>query len=186
MDIVYHKHYNIKCIYSRCKTNTCLVKFGLTSMLMAGDPGRLETRICIFPWNPRIPWGQGTLHVGSYFGNPTTREGKTHTYLLSYIWNLVTRGGKERFMYAVNVEAPRHEQGRHTHLHSYLWNLETRGAWHSSCTQLLWKPHNPSREDTPIYLVTFEPRDPWGQGTLHVCSYCGSPATQSGKTHPFT
>jgi hypothetical protein len=56
-------------------------------------------------------------------------------------------------------------------------------ARHTSCTQLLWKPHDPSREDTPIYLVTFEtsrlvgarntsckqllwnPRDPSREGT---------------------
>jgi hypothetical protein len=30
------------------------------------------------------------------------------------------------------------------------------GARRNSCTQLLWKPHDLSGEDTPIYLVTFE------------------------------
>jgi hypothetical protein len=34
------------------------------------------------------------------------------------------------------------------------------GAKHTSCTQLLWKPHDPSREDTHIYLVIFETSRP--------------------------
>jgi hypothetical protein len=37
------------------------------------------------------------------------------------------------------------------------------GARHTSCTQLLWKPHGPSREDTPIYFVTFENSQPVGE-----------------------
>jgi hypothetical protein len=44
-------------------------------------------------------------------------------------------------------------------IHIYVFTVEFQqpvGARHTSCTQLLWKPHGLSREDTPIYLVTFE------------------------------
>jgi hypothetical protein len=40
-------------------------------------------------------------------------------------------------------------------LHVYVFTVESQqpvGARHTSCTQLLWKPHGPSRQDTPIYL----------------------------------
>jgi hypothetical protein len=71
-------------------------------------------------------------------------------------------------------------------IHIYVFTVESQqpvGARHTSCTQLLWKPHGPSREVTPIYLVTFEtsrlvgetntscrqlvwkPREPGRQGT---------------------
>jgi hypothetical protein len=65
----------------------------------------------------------------------------------------------------------------------YVFTVESQqpmGARHTSCTQLLWKPHGPSREDTPIYLVRlvgtrntscmqllWKPCDPGRQGT-HV------------------
>jgi hypothetical protein len=71
-------------------------------------------------------------------------------------------------------------------IHIYVFTVESQqpvGARHTSCTQLLWKPHGPSREDTPIYLVKFETS--WGQGTLHVRSYCGNPAIQAGKARIF-
>jgi hypothetical protein len=71
-------------------------------------------------------------------------------------------------------------------IHIYVFTVESQqpvGARHTSCTQLLWKLHGPSREDTHIYSVTFEtsrlvggrntsctqllckPRDPGRQGT---------------------
>jgi hypothetical protein len=67
-------------------------------------------------------------------------------------------------------------------IHIYVFTVESQqavGARHASCTQLLWKPHGPSREDTPIYLVAllvgvrntsctqllWKPRDPGRQGT---------------------
>jgi hypothetical protein len=59
------------------------------------------------------------------------------------------------------------------------------GRRHTSCTQLLWKPRDQSREDTPIYLVTFENSRSMEQGALHVRSYCGNPAIQAGKAHAF-
>jgi hypothetical protein len=37
-----------------------------------------------------------------------------------------------------------------------------------------------------IYVFAWNPSNPWGQGTLHVCSYCGKPTARAGKTHPFT
>jgi hypothetical protein len=69
--------------------------------------------------------------------------------------------------------------------------------------KLLWKTHDPSREDTPIYLVTFETTrlvgarntsctqllwitcNPSRKGTLDVRSYCGKTAIQAGKAHVF-
>jgi hypothetical protein len=72
--------------------------------------------------------------------------------------------------------------------HIYVFTVESQepvGARHTSCTQLLWKPHGPCGEDAPIYLVTFETRDSWGQGTLHICSYCGNPAIRAGKARTF-
>jgi hypothetical protein len=83
-----------------------------------------------------------------------SKEGKL--CLLSYFWNLETRGVKEHDIYAVTVETPRPEQGWRTHLLSYLSNFKTDGARRSSCKQLLRKPRNPSRQGKPIYLVTFE------------------------------
>jgi hypothetical protein len=44
-------------------------------------------------------------------------------------------------------------------IHTYVFTVESQqtvGARHTSCTQLLWKPQDPSREDTHIYLITFE------------------------------
>jgi hypothetical protein len=44
-------------------------------------------------------------------------------------------------------------------IHIYEFTVEFQqplGARHTECTQLLWKPHGTSREDTPISLVTFE------------------------------
>jgi hypothetical protein len=44
-------------------------------------------------------------------------------------------------------------------IHIYVFTLESQqlvGARHTSCTQLLRKPHGPSREDTHIYVVTVE------------------------------
>jgi hypothetical protein len=44
-------------------------------------------------------------------------------------------------------------------IHTYVFTVESQqlmGARHTSCKQLLWKPHGPCTEDTPIYLVTFE------------------------------
>jgi hypothetical protein len=45
--------------------------------------------------------------------------------------------------------------GAHIHIFTVEFQQPV-GARHTSCTQLLWKPHDPSREDTLIYLVTFE------------------------------
>jgi hypothetical protein len=59
-------------------------------------------------------------------------------------------------------------------------------ARHTSCTQLLWKPRNPSKESARIYLVTFENSRLVGQGTLNVRSYYGKPAARAGKVYPFT
>jgi hypothetical protein len=49
-------------------------------------------------------------------------------------------------------------QGRlGTHIYEFSMEFQQPvGARHTSCTQLLRKPHDPKREDTPIYLVTFE------------------------------
>jgi hypothetical protein len=50
--------------------------------------------------------------------------------------------------------------------HIYIFAVESQqpvGATHTSCTQLLWKPHVPIMEDTPIYLLTFENSHPWGK-----------------------
>jgi hypothetical protein len=54
---------------------------------------------------------------------PLPEQGR-HTYLLSYIWKLATRGGKEHFMYTVTVETPRSGQARHAYLNSYRGNLK--------------------------------------------------------------
>jgi hypothetical protein len=54
---------------------------------------------------------------------PRPQQGR-HIHLLSYNWNLATRGGKEHFMYAVTVETPRSGQERHAHLSSYRGNLK--------------------------------------------------------------
>jgi hypothetical protein len=45
-------------------------------------------------------------------------------------------------------------------------------------------PGDPGRLGTAIYVFTVD--NSWGQNTLHVCSYCGNPATPAGKKHPFT
>jgi hypothetical protein len=66
------------------------------------------------------------------------------------------------------------------------WNPSNPWGQGISCTQLLWKPRDPSREGPPIYLVTFEASRPLGQGTVHVSSYCGNHAIRAGKAHPFT
>jgi hypothetical protein len=42
---------------------------------------------------------------------PRPEQGR-HTHLLSYIWNLATRGGKAHFMYAVTVETPAIQAGK--------------------------------------------------------------------------
>jgi hypothetical protein len=50
-------------------------------------------------------------------------------------------------------------------IHIYVFTVESQqlvGARHTSCTHLLWKPHGPSRKDTPIDLVTFETSRPVG------------------------
>jgi hypothetical protein len=74
-----------------------------------------------------------------------------------------------------------------THIYVFIVeSVQPVGARHTSCTQLLWKPHDPSREDTPIYLVTFETSRLVGQGTLYVSSDCGNPATLVRKAHTFT
>jgi hypothetical protein len=76
------------------------------------------------------------------------------------------------------------------------------GARHTSCTQLLWKPHDPSREDTPIYLVTFEtsrlmgarntsckqllwkPRNPSREGApIYLVTFETSRPMGQGKVH---
>jgi hypothetical protein len=54
---------------------------------------------------------------------PRPEQGR-HTHLLSYIWKLATRGGKEHFMYAVTVETLRSGQARHAHISSYRGNLK--------------------------------------------------------------
>jgi hypothetical protein len=59
------------------------------------------------------------------------------------------------------------------------------GQRHTSCTTLLWKPRDQSREGTPIYLVTFENSRSIEKGALDVRSYCGNPAIQTGKAHEF-
>jgi hypothetical protein len=44
-------------------------------------------------------------------------------------------------------------------IHIYVFTMESQqpvGARHTSCMQVLWKPHSSSREGPPIYLVTFE------------------------------
>jgi hypothetical protein len=88
-------------------------------------------------------------------------------------------------MYAVTVETPRSVQ-RTPPL--YWVNFETSrsvGARNNSCTQLLWKPRDPGRQGTPIYLCTFDTSRPVGQGTLHVRTCCGNPATRARKAHTF-
>jgi hypothetical protein len=55
-----------------------------------------------------------------------------HTHLLSYISNLMTRGGKAQFMYVVTVESPRSRQARHIHFSSYHGKLAMQvGKAHS-------------------------------------------------------
>jgi hypothetical protein len=49
-------------------------------MLVPGNLGRLGTPIYVFTMESLQPLGQGTLHVRSYCGNPTTQAGKTHTF----------------------------------------------------------------------------------------------------------
>jgi hypothetical protein len=49
-------------------------------------------------------------------------------------------------VYVFTVESPKH-----------------MGARHTSCTPLLWKPHDPSREDTSLYLIAFETSRPMGK-----------------------
>jgi hypothetical protein len=40
-------------------------------MLVPGDPGSIGIHIYVFTVESQQPWGQGTLHVRSYCGNPT-------------------------------------------------------------------------------------------------------------------
>jgi hypothetical protein len=71
--------------------------------------------------------------------------------------------------------------------HIYVCTVQSQqpvGTRHTSRTHLLWKPHGPSREDTPIYLVTFEISRLVG-ATLHVGSYCRNPAIRAGKARTF-
>jgi hypothetical protein len=65
-------------------------------------------------------------------------EQERHIHLLSYIWNLATRGGKAQFMRAVTVETPQSGQARHTHF------------------QLPRKPRDVGRQGTLIYVITME------------------------------
>jgi hypothetical protein len=87
----------------------------------------------------------------------------------------------------------------------YLFTVESLqpvSAMHTSCTQLLWKPRDSSREQTPIYLVAFEtsrpvgarnractqllrkPRHPGRQGKrISVLTAETSPCGQSRHTH---
>jgi hypothetical protein len=66
------------------------------------------------------------------------------------------------------------------------WNPRKPWWQGTSCTQLLWKPRDPRREGTQIYLVPFETSRPMGQVTVHVSSYCVNTAIRAGKAHPFT
>jgi hypothetical protein len=65
-------------------------------------------------------------------------------------------------------------------IHVYVFTVVSQqpvGARHTSCTQLLWKPHGPSNEDTHIYIVTFEPREkplPGQARQAHLSSYRGN------------
>jgi hypothetical protein len=73
-------------------------------------------------------------------------------------------------------------------IHTYVFTVESQqllGARHTSCTQLLWKPHGHSKEDTIIYLVNLKPRESWGQGTLHVRNYWGIPTIWAAKARTF-
>jgi hypothetical protein len=107
-------------------------------------------------------------------------------------------------VYVFTVESLQPVRARHTACMLLLWKphdpsredtplylviFETLcllGVRNTSCKQLLRKLHDPSREGTPIYLVTFKTSRPMGQGTVHVSGYCGNPAIQAGKAHPFT
>jgi hypothetical protein len=74
-----------------------------------------------------------------------------------------------------------------TGIHIYVFTVESQqpmGARHTSCMQLLWKPHGPSREDTPIYLVTFETSRLVGPGNTSCTQLLCEPRNRSRQgTH---
>jgi hypothetical protein len=66
-------------------------------MLVHGDPGRLGTHLRIYRGIPATYGGKAHSMYAVTVEPPRPEQGR-HTHLLSYIWNLATRGGKEHFM----------------------------------------------------------------------------------------
>jgi hypothetical protein len=118
-----------------------------------------------------LPGDPGRLGTPIYVftGESPQPVGARHTSLTPLLWKPHDRSREDTPLYLVTFETSR-----------------LLGARNTSCKQLLWKPRDPSRDGAPIYLVTFETSRPTGQGTVHVSNYCGNPAIQAGKAHPFT
>jgi hypothetical protein len=105
--------------------------------------------------------------------------------------HLTVRHATQYILYYTSMLVARWpRRARNTRLRIYRGISQPVGARHTSCMQLLWKPHDPSREDTRIYLVTFEtswlvgasntsckqllwkPRDPSREGThIHLVTF---------------
>jgi hypothetical protein len=47
-------------------------------------------------------------------------------------------------------------------------------------------PGDPAVQGYTFTYLPWNPSNLWGQGTLHVRSYCRNPVARAGKTHLFT
>jgi hypothetical protein len=168
--------------YTYLRTNS---EFFVTSLLVTGDPGTLGTPIYVFTVEtPRPVEARRNSYTQLLWKLHDPSRENTPIYLVTFETSRHVRG-KGYFMYAVTVETPRHEQGRCTHLVTYETSRPVE-ARHNLCTHLLWKPRDPGRQVTPIYLFTFENSRPMGARKTSCRQLLRKPRDRAEKAHPFT